>query len=136
MTANTLYYTLSTIAQTLAAGIALLAAFVLYRLQGLRAAVAEHQNKVEQFIGGQDRASLDELKAKGDLAGFLRCAREHATAAATHLAVPIARLDSLCGSQTKILRSFRTALGLTAGTIGGCPPNRVNSNDAFAIPWS
>jgi hypothetical protein len=39
---NALYYTLSTIAQTLSGAIALLAAFVLYRLQFLAAALDKH----------------------------------------------------------------------------------------------
>lgn len=57
MDASALYYTFSTIAQTLAAGLAVLAAFLLYRLQGIENSLA-HANATferhKQYISVQD----------------------------------------------------------------------------------
>jgi glycerol uptake facilitator-like aquaporin len=62
---NALYYTFSTIAQTLAAAIALLAAFVLYRLQILSIALDKHANVIrEQYYEDFDKAWMNSFIVK------------------------------------------------------------------------
>jgi hypothetical protein len=64
-----LYYTFSTIAQALASAIALLAAFVLFRLQSINAELERHASR---FLGyySKDRLRLDELHVAGDYEGL------------------------------------------------------------------
>jgi hypothetical protein len=58
MDSNALYYTLSTISQTLAAGFAVLSAFVLFRLQGVE---AELMKAVKAFSAFPDYFQPDEV---------------------------------------------------------------------------
>lgn len=58
---NALFYTFSTIPQTLAAAIALLGAFVLYRLQSINAEIEEKSSTVQQLCINQKDNGLWEL---------------------------------------------------------------------------
>ena len=58
---NALFYTFSTIPQVLAAAIALLAAFVLYRLQTINAQIEEKSTVVQQRC--VDQKSNQQLQA-------------------------------------------------------------------------
>jgi hypothetical protein len=56
---NTVFYTFSTISQTLAGAIALLGAFVLYRLQSLSSEIEKDaRNLAQQYITGRFLLSL------------------------------------------------------------------------------
>lgn len=58
MDTNALYYTFSTVAQTLAAGFAILAAFVLYRLQGIEYQLTSANEVFSRF---KDYMSIEEI---------------------------------------------------------------------------
>jgi|ERR1700674_4811922 len=66
---NALYYTFSTIAQALAAAIALVTAFVLYRLQGIDTALREAGFTLLQ--GHLNNADLWNLHVRGDYEQFV-----------------------------------------------------------------
>lgn len=86
MTANTLYYTLSTIAQTLAGAFALMAAFVVFRLQFATARITEtawtvaragrlvrlyRESKFKEVYDGSER-SIQEASALKPYLGSVR----------------------------------------------------------------
>src|SRR5437763_1132352 len=120
MMETALYYTFSTIAQTLAAAIALLAAFLLYRLQTIAHAIDQHVNKLVQFFGGQERLDLDELDAQGKHDEFLAYSRQHHTPAVVeHVRIPHLRLAALLTYRRAIFRTFYFSLWLTVGLVAG-----------------
>jgi hypothetical protein len=59
------YYTFSTIAQTLAAAIALLAAFALYRLQGLESLLMTTSLRIEEVFTGAEHGKFQALRIAG-----------------------------------------------------------------------
>ncbi len=115
-----LYYTFSTIAQTLGAAIALLGAFVFYRLQFLNAAIAHVvTQQVLQHFGGKMHLTLQEFHAKGKHADLLRCARSPSASGATeHLHTPLARLEELVTEKSLLLVRFRYSLISTVVVTG------------------
>ena len=109
---NALYYTFSTIAQTLGAAIALLGAFVLYRLQGLNTEV-DHivTQQILPHCGGTARHALDQLHAERKHREFLLHVPEAvAPQASEHLHIPLARLREVVASRSSLLRGFRIAV--------------------------
>jgi hypothetical protein len=115
---STLFYTFSTIAQTLAGAMALLAAFLLYRLQSLNSEIESNASRIEgslsgihgyhtrELLYGEQYVALLELAAKTDFPA------NHFQADAER-----ARLPALLARHQTLLRSFRVALYLTAGLI-------------------
>src|ERR1044072_8524572 len=75
---NALYYTFSTIAQTFASAIALLAAFVLYRFQILSSALETHANDLrKQYSEESDLVLSNSFVVKGDFDGFVEYLTKH-----------------------------------------------------------
>src|SRR5882762_587970 len=73
---NTLYYTFSTIAQTLAGAIALLGAFILYRLQKLNNGLDDHAKFIrKQYSEEEDLIFLNSFIVKGEYKKFLKYTR-------------------------------------------------------------
>ena len=112
---NALYYTFSTIAQTLGSAIALLGAFVLYRLQGLNASITHIvTQQIVQHYDGQMHLTLEELHARGKHDEFLKQVRiSPASVGPDHLQLPIARLERLVAAKSSLLAGFRFSLILT-----------------------
>ena len=119
MLPNAFFYTLSTIAQALAAAIALLSAFVLYRLQVLRTEIDEDSQQIAGLYGGQidSMASSDAIRAlhrQTKYAGVLDFVTTHPIPAGVYKAeVERARLAANLRYQTKLLLTFGIALGQT-----------------------
>jgi hypothetical protein len=65
-----LYYTFSTIAQTLAAAMALLAGFALYRLQGLSKVLEDTSLTILEAYVGADHGRLNALRVGAQFADF------------------------------------------------------------------
>ena len=113
-----LYYTFSTIAQTLAAAIALLAAFLLYRLQSLNSAVEHCMLMIVQHYGGPDRMQLDELSAQGKHPEFLAYHKANpAPSGDIHTLTPRQRLETLLAHRDSVFRAFYLSLWLTVGLL-------------------
>lgn len=116
---NSLYYTFSTIAQSLAGAIGLLGAFVLFRLQSLKGEIETDARQistvVDSVLGGDDARNLfrngryrDLLKRLGEITvqqSTYQCADERA------------RLSLLLDRKDSVLRRFKVALYLTVGLI-------------------
>ncbi len=127
---SALYYTFSTIAQTLGGAIALLGAFVLYRLQSLNSAIAHHvTQEIFQHYGGETRLQLDVLHAGGKHRELLELVRSQPPpSGAEHIAIPCSRLDILIQAKDSLIIAFRGALvftvlltGLAVGVLAGVP---------------
>jgi hypothetical protein len=113
---NALFYTFSTISQTLAGAIALLGAFVLYRLQTLNAGLQQNAAIARTHIRGNPNQMMDyELQGRYDevLQVCLQANQEtpvEFTAARSQLAELLAR-------RTSLYRSFRWSLLLTVSLV-------------------
>ena len=116
---SALYYTFSTIAQTLAAAVALLAAFVLYRLQTLNSEIEERSDRVLQHYGGDDRRVLEKLHVGGRFDEVLSYSKRMEPKGTATEVVDRARprLAELLGIKRGMLRWFRLSLVLTLGLI-------------------
>ncbi|HVZ49703.1 MAG TPA: hypothetical protein VG916_13040 [Gemmatimonadaceae bacterium] len=68
---SALYYTFSTVAQTLAAAIALLAGFALFRIQGLQKVMDDTSLDFIQAFEGADHGRLTSLHRASDFAGLV-----------------------------------------------------------------
>lgn len=116
---NSLYYTFSTIAQALAGAIALLGAFVLFRLQSLNGEIESNASQISTvlesisdreevralFHGGQYRELLGRLAKVTIPQTTYQCTRERRM-----LPLLLERKDAL-------LRRFKLAFYLTVGLI-------------------
>jgi len=118
---QSLYYTFSTIAQTLGAAIAFLGAFVLYRLQSLNAEIEDvvTQKLLQAHFSGETILALQQLHAGAKHIDFLQRARSSAPASAIeHLQTPLARLEALVTAKSALVCRFRWSLWLTVAVIG------------------
>lgn len=119
---STFFYTFSTIAQTLAGAIALLSAFVLYRLQALNAEIRDTGEYLASWAdtvqGKVNEAPAKSLFSRGHYNQLLGSA-EQAVIPEGHYAALIERerLRTLLILKPKCLRRFRTSLYLTAGLV-------------------
>ena len=117
MDSNALYYTFSTIAQTLGGAIALLGALVFYRLQPLNASIAAFVTQQILPHSGQMHHELEELHVRGDYESFVQTLGPSPTLSQSeHLRLPFARLDALVRAKSSLVSGFRRSLGLTVGT--------------------
>jgi hypothetical protein len=123
---TTVYYTFSTVSQTLAGAVGLLAAFIIIRLGSLRAALHEKAVIFNQTVDHGDPALEQEayrLFAKGDDAALVRLCRSqpghwNATIYGQHVSgvhLPIA--EQLLAQMHGVTVRLWVALGLTAVTI-------------------
>jgi len=102
---NTVFYTFSTIAQTLAGAIALLGAFVLYRLQSLRSDIEKDSSDEVERAGRDENYKLHARYRHSD-------PRQQRQAAARKK-----RLNRNLSQKDSILKAFKKSLRLTVGMI-------------------
>ena len=114
---NALYYTFSTIAQTLAGAIALLAAFVLYRLQTFKQELVRDGNRVAIPLE-QLEPRAHEMVELGKYQELLDAASKAAYPPGDGQAKnERARLEASVQTHKALVGEFRFALYLTAVTI-------------------
>lgn len=117
--ASTLYYMLSTIAQSLAAAIALLATFVLYRAQALNAETEKREDALLDLgfeIGVRTKAQ--DARLRGDVKGFLEITSVQITTPNERVDYARRRLKALYRHEGSLMRAFWAAVLLTVGLIG------------------
>ncbi len=114
---NAVYYTFSTVAQTLAGAIALLAAFVLYRLQSVNQVLVRDGERVAVPLA-QLEPKANEMVELGKFQDLLDAAN-NADYPPGHGQAKIerARLAASLHTHTVLVEEFRFALYLTAATI-------------------
>ena len=120
---NSLYYTFSTISQTLAGAIGILGAFLIYHLSETRRSLNEYLEKLYSFYPkAQETVDLDFMWEHGDVDGMLKYFREDklrrfdvgdCLAQPLYL-VPAERLHK---RRRVLLKKLKTALLLTCITI-------------------
>lgn len=117
--ATTLYYLLSTIAQSLAAAIALLATFVLYRVQALNAETERREDALLD-LGYETgvRTKAQDARLRGDVKGFLEITSVQITAPNEKVDYARRRLKALYRHEGSLMRTFWTSVLLTVGLIG------------------
>jgi hypothetical protein len=131
---NALYYTLSTISQTLAAAIGLLAAFLILRLGSLDRQLDEHFHELRYA----DDPDLHEARGRRDFARVLSLVSEHEaqlTHAGRRYHFPAAR--NLVALRSKLVVSLRnyllaTALVIVVAVVGLAWAPEIASNRAGA----
>lgn len=106
-----LYYAYSTIAQTLAGAMAVIAAFVLYRLSGLRNELGHNAGILAVELHSADARKLN---GQGRYKELLRLAEQHAYAGRP---TEFARLKELTPMYENLMGCFLFSLVLTAGVI-------------------
>lgn len=124
---NTLYYTFSTIAQTLAGAIALLGAFILYRLQKLNNGLDDHAKFIrKQYSEEEDLISLNSFIVKGEYKKFLKYIRAKPIGVASDAATDESqsyltdvqlKMQELLVLRKSLIRSFTVSLLLTVSLI-------------------
>jgi hypothetical protein len=122
---STLYYTFSTIAQTLAGAIALLGAFILYRLQKLNNGLDDHAKFIrKQYSEEEDLVFLNSFIVKGEYKKFLKYTRAKPIAAGSdqdeeqsYLIDVQAKMQELLVLRKSLIRSFTVSLFLTVTLI-------------------
>lgn len=122
---NTLYYTFSTIAQTLAGAIALLGAFILYRLQKVNSGLDDHAKFIrKQYSEEEDLVFLNSFIVKGEYKKFLKYIRAKAANVSTdqeeqsYLTDVQAKMQELLAFRKSLIRRFTVSLFLTVSLIG------------------
>jgi hypothetical protein len=125
MVSNAFFYSFSTIAQTLAGAIALLGAFVLYRLQAIRAQVEDDSLRISLLYGSSAEAadlaaseaiqSLHRQTKHREVLEFV--SRTPIPAGVYRADTERARLGVNLELQQKLLRTFAVSLFLTVGLI-------------------
>jgi hypothetical protein len=121
---NTFFYTFSTISQTLAGAIALLAGFVLYRLQLLNADIGSLAERLAGWVDGvvdrkSDEMPGNDLFLEGKYAELLVLANKARIPEGNYYRAKTERerLGALLGHKTSFVRRFYISLYLTAGLI-------------------
>jgi hypothetical protein len=122
---NTLYYTFSTIAQTLAGAIALLGAFILYRLQKVNSGLDDHAKFIrKQYSEEEDLVFLNSFIVKGEYKKFLKYTRAKPVAVSSdqqeqsYLTDVQAKMQELLAFRKSLIRRFTVSLFLTVSLIG------------------
>lgn len=116
---NSLFYTFSTIAQTLAGAIALLGAFVLFRLQSLNAEIESNASQIAAVLEGiLDREEIRTLSRHGLYRELIERSAHVTIPQGTYQATrERARLPVLLDRQDSLVRRFKIAFYLTVGLI-------------------
>lgn len=114
---TTLYYTLSTIAQTLAGALAVLVAFVLFKLSGLDGAMHLAQYELQGQYGSDWRKLWDALCA-GGLEGLEKEAQAHVDHPRLRAAYQAGRIAFRM--RPRITRRLYVALGFSVADIALC----------------
>ena len=107
---NALYYTFSTIAQALAAAIALLGAFTLYRLQLLQAAMLEAAAILKSHTSA-DRGEVDAAYIVADYNRVFELVRDaDGKSKLTEIRAGLEKFARLLAEKRLVLRTFQVAL--------------------------
>ncbi len=119
---TTLYYTFSTIAQTLAGAIGLLGAFVLFRLQALERDLEDVSITVLNcYVPSPDRDAVTQLHHSHRYREMLAFTSQHeftdASAKTPFIAYRCAQLPLLVKQGEDVHRWLRASLGLTVSLI-------------------
>ncbi len=117
---NALFYTFSTIPQILAGAIALLGAFILYRLQSLNTEVEEKSSTVLNFYKNSLRSKLWNLHVKGrykEIFDKTKLIPPKNLNDSRYFELHHYRLGELLNSKKSLLVSFKFSLGLTVALI-------------------
>jgi len=116
---NSLYYTFSTVAQSLAGAIGLLGAFVLFRLQSLRGEIERLAHQVMTVVGmvqGSDQAQ--ELFRRGRYSELLAHLETVSIPSTTYQCTDErVLLPLLLDKRDALVARFRLALYLTVGLV-------------------
>ena len=112
---NALYYTFSTIAQTLAGAMALLAAFLLYRLQTLNQSIEKDAERISIALAPYHGRAHEMLRGR-EYNELLKAA-EYIPQGQARPEAESARLSTLLRTKQNLLRRFKIALYLTASLI-------------------
>lgn len=115
-----LYYTFSTIAQTLAGAIALLSAFVLYQLQSLHKEMEEKSGTVICQYNDEHRKILQDYENHGQYDELFEYVLKHpldSNQITDHIKSSQERLGVLVQSKKSLMADFRFSLFLTVGLI-------------------
>jgi hypothetical protein len=138
---NTFFYTFSTIAQTLAGAIALLAGFVLYRLQLLNTEVSN----IGEYLASWTDTILNKVNEMPAKSLFSRGQYSELLALANQTSIPEGhypakiereRLGALLDYKPSFFRRFYTALFLTAGLITISILALVNTSCLVTSCWA
>jgi hypothetical protein len=115
-----LYYTFSTISQTLAAAVALLAGFALYRLQGLSKVLEDTSLTILESYAGADHGRVNSLRVAADFAGFRKAMHDlpsvHLPTAEPY-ASRRATFETAFTTSARIRLLLNWSLGLTVAVI-------------------
>jgi hypothetical protein len=118
---SALYYTFSTIAQTLAAAVALVSAFALYRLQSMNAEIAERSSTVAQFSSGAHAPAVRELHVHGRFHEVLESTEDFDPSATVELNYQVSaarvRLGTLLAQRRALRRYLSLAFWLSGGLL-------------------
>ena len=118
-TDTALYYTFSTIAQALAAAIALLGAFTLYRLQLLAAAMPE-ASAILRTHTSANRADVDAAFIVTDYTKVFELVRAaDAKSQRTEIRAGLEKFSRILGEKRSVVRTFQAALGASVFVILG-----------------
>ena len=121
MTETALYYTFSTMAQTLAAAIAILGAFALYRLQAMNAEIAERSSTIAQITAGTHGRAVRELHVHGRFDEVLESTEDFDPSATVELNYQVSaarvRLATLLAQRRSLRRYLSVAFWLSAGLL-------------------
>lgn len=116
---NSLYYTFSTIAQSLAALMGLLSAFALFRLQSIDAELRDRGSALIRGFAGEHK--LNDLLAKEKYSDFIKAYDEHiATLTISFAAYEKANIDRLrilIPQRPSIVSSLKWAFSVAALTM-------------------
>lgn len=116
--ASTLYYTFSTIAQSLAAAIALLATFVLFRMQTLQAEVERRSDALLDlgFDTSVQRAAKD-AQARGDVRSVLEITSVQISTPDNRVDYARRRLKALFKHEQSLLLAFWSSTLLSVALV-------------------
>ena len=112
--AGALYYTFSTIAQSLAGAIALLSAFVLFRMQAIH---GEIERRSDELLNVVDDKQAADAHARGDFATVFDISSVRITTPSKSVDYARRRLRALLAHERSLKRWLWTALVLTIGLI-------------------
>ena len=137
-----LFYTFSTIAQTVAAALAVLGAFVLYRLNQYGVEMAEHSETVALRVGHapEHQEELRRLDRLGDWEGVFRYSAIPSVGALlpTNPAAPDARalLGAIIARRKRVLRLMGWSAGLTLALLILSIAVLALTPAILSLPWA
>ena len=114
--AGALYYTFSTIAQSLAGAIALWSAFVLFRMQTIHGEIERRSDELLNVVSDSKAA---DAHARGDFATVFDISSVQITTPSKSVDYARRRLRALLAHERSLKRWLWTALVLTIGLITG-----------------